>query len=654
MVAAFSVALALDWQQTNRVQADQRLAVSEAINGFRSALEQAIQEKILVTEGLAATVAARPDITQQEFLRASGRLVHHVDGVISVTAAPGLVVEMAYPFSASHDAVGTDLRERADMLDAVEQAIATRQTSLYGPVDLIHGSRGFVTSAAVIEFYAEAFRSDFWGVVSIEFDAASLFQVAGLSGGDSGFDFIVQDADGAPIAGTLGVLTRSPSSTEIRAPGVDWRLSIYPQEGWITAPPNRLQNWLIIFGAAMVALALMRAFRWTLDRKHMAEARLSEAVDALDDAFSLYDADSRFVMSNQRYRELYPSAADLMVPGTHFSDLLRRGIDTGQYPLAEGREEEWIAERVDAQRNPGEAMETQLADGRWLRIVERRTASGNIAGFRVDITELKQALARSEAANEAKTEFLNTVSHELRTPLTVMLGYSSFLQNIDALPSHRRLIDSLKSQDTVRTAKCLEEFETEIARFSGQIELSGKQLLGHIADILDMAAIEQGTLDLRPEVIDLSDVIADTVSDFEDDAAEKGIALSAEGDRMLAHADPRRLRQILKILVGNAVKFTDEGSVRVVSKTVNGRASVEVIDTGTGIPEDHLNHIFEQFNQVDASSTRRHGGLGLGLPIAQQLAELQGGGIVARSVDGEGSVFTLELQIPESAQGEAA
>ncbi len=651
---AVALAAALDWQQSNHFRAEQRLAVAETVDDYRSALEQAILDKVIVTEGLAATVAARPEISQQEFERAASNLIRHVDGVLNVTGAPDLVVQLVYPFRPNRDAIGLDFREHSELMRAVEQSIISRETMFDGPVELTEGRRGFVTRAAVFEFYAGAFENDFWGVVSIIFDAEAVFAAAGLSTQNTEFDFAVQDATGRLIFGSQDVLVQTPVKTEISAPGSDWMLAIAPRDGWTQTSPNRLQTWLIVMGLAVIVLALMRAFKWSLDGKHEAEQRLVEAVNALDDGFSLYDSENRFIMCNQRYKDLYPTSSELMVPGANFADILRRGVETGQYPFAEGREEEWVAERVEAQRNPGGAMETQLSDGRWLRVVERRTPSGNVVGFRVDITELKEALAKSQAVNAAKTEFLNTVSHELRTPLTVMLGYNSFLQNLDALPNHRRLVDSLKDGDTALAESKLDDLKNELRRFTKQIDLSGKQLMELISDILDMAAIEQGTVEIRSEAIDLNASIGCVVEEVLPEAKAKGVALAFEGGPLSVNADAKRLRQILRVLIGNAVKFTDDGSVEVRAHGGAGRVYVEVIDTGAGIAPENLEQIFEQFGQADASSTRHHGGLGLGLPIAKQLAKLQGGKITATSNQGQGSVFTLELEMAKSLQGEAA
>jgi diguanylate cyclase (GGDEF)-like protein/PAS domain S-box-containing protein len=129
-----------------------------------------------------------------------------------------------------------------------------------------------------------------------------------------------------------------------------------------------------------------------------AREQLRVAIESLEDGFVLYDRDDRLVLFNQRYRDIYRTSADLIAPGIHFEDIVRGGVARGQYPAAAGREEEWIAERLARHRSANSVVEQQLPDGRWLRIAERRTPEGGVVGFRVDVTELKRATERAEAA----------------------------------------------------------------------------------------------------------------------------------------------------------------------------------------------------------------------------------------------------------------
>jgi signal transduction histidine kinase len=244
---------------------------------------------------------------------------------------------------------------------------------------------------------------------------------------------------------------------------------------------------------------------------------------------------------------------------------------------------------------------------------------------------LEQARAAAEAANEAKSVFIATMSHEIRTPLNGVLGMAQAMAR-DPLPAPQR-----ERLDVIRQG--------------------GEILLALLNDILDMARIETGRLELEDAVVDVADLARSAQAAFAPQAADKGvelhleIATEAEGGW---RGDPIRVRQILFNLVSNAVKFTARGSVTVRLTCGLGGLVAEVADTGPGIPPERLASLFDRFVQVDASTTRRFGGSGLGLAICRELAELMGGRIAVESAPGEGSTFTLTLPLERATAPAAA
>ena len=165
------------------------------------------------------------------------------------------------------------------------------------------------------------------------------------------------------------------------------------------------------------------------------------------------DNDGRYLLWNQRYAEIYHRSADLFTPGARLMDTLREGVRRGDYPDAIGREETWLAERAAMlEAGNGVRHEQRLADGRWLMIADRRTREGGVIGLRVDITAFKaqsealaQALARAEAANRTRSEFLADMSHQLRTPLNGVLGLARVLAETDLDEKQRALMDDLRA-----------------------------------------------------------------------------------------------------------------------------------------------------------------------------------------------------------------
>ncbi len=250
-----------------------------------------------------------------------------------------------------------------------------------------------------------------------------------------------------------------------------------------------------------------------------------------------------------------------------------------------------------------------------------------------DVTEQKVAAARLAEAHEQlkradqmKAEFITTLSHELRTPLTAMSGWVHILK---------------ESQDPEDLSQGLEIIDRNIR---AQTQL--------INDLLDMGRIESGKMSLDLQKLDLSSVVGPAVESLRPTAEVKNIRLTTAFASVngMTMADKNRLQQVFWNLISNAIKFTPKGGrVHVTIERVNSHVEASVSDTGMGISREHLQAIFERFAQADASITRRHGGLGLGLAIAKNLVELHGGTILARSEGADqGSTFTVYLPVVAS------
>ena len=233
------------------------------------------------------------------------------------------------------------------------------------------------------------------------------------------------------------------------------------------------------------------------------------------------------------------------------------------------------------------------------------------------MAELEKALERAQAAEKARSMFFSIVSHDIRTPLNAILGYSELLQ------------DGLKSQE-----------EKDIALKS--IRASGTTLLQLVNDVLDLAKMDAGKMTLKPGAMNLNQLTEDVFLSFKMAASEKGIELiNKTGDIPSVWLDGHRFRQILFNLVGNAVKFTERGSVTVSASYENKRLELSVSDTGCGIPPDMLSRILDPFVQVQDPShaADRAGGTGLGLSICKRLVEAMGGKLFVESEIGKGSTF---------------
>ncbi len=372
------------------------------------------------------------------------------------------------------------------------------------------------------------------------------------------------------------------------------------------------------------------------------QKRIWAAIEAIPDGFVLFDREERLLACNQRYRDIYTECAPALIPGTKLEDILRFGLSRSQYPDAVGREEEWLSERFAQHRAGSGTWQQQLSDGRWIRAHHHPTPDGGRVGLRVDVTHEREreaalltAREAAEAANRAKSAFLANMSHEIRTPMNGVVGMAELLCDTTLTEEQRLFAETIRS--------------------------SGEALLVIINDILDYSKIEAERLTLHPELFDLKSTIHEVAMLLQPRAREKGLNLIIDYDMFLPTryvGDPGRLRQVLTNLVGNAVKFTDKGHVliRVVgieSEPGERQLYVTVEDTGIGIPADHLDHIFGEFNQVESESNRKFEGTGLGLAITRKLIERMNGAVWVDSEDGVGSSFGFRLSLP-AAEDEVA
>ena len=367
-------------------------------------------------------------------------------------------------------------------------------------------------------------------------------------------------------------------------------------------------------------------------------ALLRSAIDAVDEAFVLFDTDDRMVYCNAKYANLYPGMQDVVVPGMRFEDMLRTGAQRGLYREALGREEEWLAERLRAHREGQEIRIQKRDDGSVMRVIDRRTPEGNIVGIRVDITEMVKATEEAQEASRYKSQFLANMSHEIRTPMNAILGLLALLQNTALSPTQRD--------------------------YACKTEGAAQSLLRLLNDILDFSKVEAGKMELDPQPLRLDHLLRDIAVILSANMAGKGIEVIFDIDPAVPAvvvADAMRLQQVLVNLGSNAIKFTLEGQVVLRLRPLPDPAAdaatpgpqtlleFSLQDSGIGIAQEQQEHIFSGFSQAEASTTRRFGGTGLGLAISRRLIELMGGTLSLASTPGQGSTFSFALRLPRVA-----
>ena len=361
------------------------------------------------------------------------------------------------------------------------------------------------------------------------------------------------------------------------------------------------------------------------------QSTLSQTMDSMSEGYALFDENDRLVICNQVFCDMLK--LENHPKGKSFYDLCLQSINNDIYKDKIVDKYQWIENRIEkrAQEKP---VEFQLKDGTWIHASDRKTATGGTVGLRLDITdrikaeeELRVALDVSQAGTKAKSEFLAIMSHEIRTPLNGVTGLLGLLLETKLDPEQRGY---------VLTA----------------IE-SGELLLTVIEDVLDFSKIEAGKLILEDSEFNPAEIVQHVAELLAPRAHDKAIDIACFIDPSLpefVRGDQARLRQILLNLAGNAVKFTNEGGVTIELTMVASDGdeitlSGSVTDTGIGIPYEKQDSLFDEFNQLDASYSRRFGGTGLGLAITRRLVIAMNGTISVNSVPDRGSSFSFSIQL---------
>ena len=414
-------------------------------------------------------------------------------------------------------------------------------------------------------------------------------------------------------------------------------------------------GWIEARGAAVEDVsgrAETRLFATVTDvtQRYEAEARVSRlerqlraAIENFSGPFALWDARKRLLLWNQSFATAFNLGPEILRPRASYE-----AIAAAATPA--------IRREKHDPSNP-DVRVIELATGEWLHIVERRAADGGIITVGVDISPLKRkeeelarnerrlsealtraeqqeykikALAReaheerlkAEDASRAKSTFLANMSHELRTPLNAVIGFSEIMA--------KELFGPIGND--------------QYRQYSSDIYDSGNHLLELINDILDMAKIEAGKLTLAPRPLDPIVAIEQAVRLTKRKAEEKGLSIVVDAEDLPEiEADHRAVKQILLNLLSNAVKFTDHGAIMVHARANAQGLTLRVVDTGCGIPPEHLPRLARPFEQVEEELTRNNHGTGLGLALTKSLTEMHGGKLSIQSEVGRGTIVTVML-----------
>jgi PAS domain S-box-containing protein len=511
---------------------------------------------------------------------------------------------------------------RATVTPILQNADGTRSFIVYVPLEMSNGGHD--------------------GVILAEFELADLVNEVPRSIRDR-FRIEISEAGNLVYATQAAAASNAPrGDTTIRFGSNRWEISVTPRADAMSQLTTRVAQLVLVVGILMSLLVLASIYMYLLARERQvslsrSEERFKLAVEGSSSGIWEWDVVNNTVFFSAKYREILGFVDETDFPNTpeannetiHPDDLpgIREAL-VAHIKTGIAYDESYRAYRKDG------TMIWLRSRGQALRESDRAIRAG---GSISDITELVKAREEATTASQHKSEFLANMSHEIRTPLNGVIAMADLLASDE----------TLSAEQTARTRTILD---------------SGKNLLALLNDVLDLSKVESGKLDLAWEPMDIQSVLHKSAALWRPMIQPKGLELWIETDEIThphVMGDALRLRQILMNLVGNAVKFTSEGSitVRVTQNTQEGgrvETRYDIIDTGIGISDEARANLFQRYAQADGSISEKFGGTGLGLALCKKMAEAMGGEVGVSSTSGFGSCFWFSTVQPISrAEAEA-
>ena len=590
------------------------------------------------------------------------------------------VIKFIEPEDVNRPAIGYDIGSEERRRLAAEHAMLTGEATITAKINLVQATNGNVGFLFILPFYQRDLpvrtpderQAALQGWVYMPLDGRRLFSNAAavtngeldfevFDGSDPHLEDLIYDDD-QHLVTTQGALDKNAFAGRERVTNIPIeiggrRWTVVMSTTALFGRESRAPFWgIVICGMLLSTLAgllartqglAMRRARALADRMTADVKRLALVAERTNNAVTITDADRKIVWVNRGFTRLTGYTLEEVV-GKSPGKLL-------QCEKTDSKTIEIMHNDLGAGRGVRVEVLNRAKDGREyivdLDIQPLTDEAGKVTGYVSvvsDVTEskraanaLREARDAAEAATRTKSEFLANMSHEIRTPMTAILGYADLLAD--------------EWQGGLTQRQRIEYLDT--------IKRNGEHLLAIINDILDISKIETGKMAVESIEMQPMQIVQDVVSLMLVKARDKGLYLQVIQESAVPAtilSDPVRMRQVLMNLVGNAVKFTESGGVRILVRYENEPGSggaapmlcFAIVDTGIGITAEQQARLFSPFEQADASTTRRFGGTGLGLRISKKLAEMLGGDIAVTSEVGKGSTFTFSLRAPMPANAE--
>lgn len=610
---------------------DIRSNLLDVLIGKKSKLEKALYSRIYYTRGVAAFVALKPDITTGEFNELAKEYIKN-DTVISTMAlSRNCILNAVYPLKGHESAIGLNLLEHPERKEIVEKTIATHQTFVAGPVELVEGGIAFISYTPIFDKKSKE-KELFWGVTDIVIKQNSLFNETHLKTPEDGYIFALRGyngagKDGAIFWGEKSIFNMNPVTINIDLPIGTWVLAGVPVEGWTQYPSQDKAILFILVASSLIISILIWLFTKSLLKIRQNEKELKAIFCSLDSLIVEYNAKGEYVkIAPTNDAILFRSRNDLIGKSLYeifdrekadfFMSSIRQCLETKklvviEYPMNIKGKDCWFSARISYKSDDSVIFNA-------FDITEKKKTEELVLNSEIRLKEL----------NEMKDKFFSIIAHDLRNPVGGMTALTDMI---------------LKEYDQMT-----DEHRVELLTI---MQSSSRNLHLLLEDLLNWSRAHSGKILVNKQIVNVNELCQKICLQLNTMAQLKSIHLINEtGQSDQVSADPDLTTAVIRNLVSNAIKFTEKGGeIRIYSEKIGNAESqslkVSVADNGIGMTEEKRDSIFRIDKTTSTLGTENEEGTGFGLFLCKELVERQDGHIFVSSVFGEGSTFSFTLPV---------
>lgn len=593
----------------------------------KSQLEKALSSRIYYTKGIAAYCSINPDISNDTFYKLADELINKDSVISSMSLSKDCILNAIYPFKGHEAAIGLNLLEHPLRRKIVESTIKTRNTFVAGPVNLVEGGVAFISYTPIFNRTLND-SSKFWGVTDIVILKNKLFNEIKLIPQDGKYKYALRGNDGTGLNGACfwgdeDVFKHNPVTVDVILPTGNWTLASVPVNGWGTYLDKTEQVTAFLYLSAFIISLLIWQLSKAIIKIRAHEKELKALFGSMQDLIIEFG-------KNGEYLKIAPTNDSLLIrpmnellgkslhqvfdkaTADYFLDGIRKCIETRQmvvldYPLEINNKNFWFEARI-----------TRLSDNSVIYVAHDNTLK------RQAEEHLRQSEQKLKELNATKDKFFSIIAHDLRGPFSGFMGITDELKtNIDDLDKE------------------------EIRELAGIINSSAKSTYELLTNLLEWSGLQTGRIEYLPSEVRLSVEIEKINRLFASAASLKSISITSEVDPdIIAMADRNMLNAVLRNLVSNAIKFTQDGGKILLSSDIKDDfVELSVADSGIGMSEENMKKVFRIDSGFTTKGTNGEKGSGLGLVLCKELVEKHNGHIKISSTPSVGTTITFSLPL---------